>query len=220
MAYRLAPVRWASLRDAPPVCVDCVFWQARSGRRVDKERWAERMEDDWGAWGTLYHAEANRLLGFVQYGPSGRFPRASELPAGPPSPDAVLVTCAYLVDASSPWVLQSLFLAAIGEARDRGVKAIETFGYRYPDGETSYERVLVHRTIFPADFLADFGFVAVRWEGGCLPGPARPRRPAARRGGPDRARVAKGEGGLHAGAGAPAAVTGSACSAAASRRAL
>ena len=57
-------------------------------------------------------------------------------------------------------MLQSLFLAAIGEARDRGVKAIETFGYRYPEGETSYERVLVHRTVFPADFLADFGFVA------------------------------------------------------------
>jgi hypothetical protein len=62
-------------------------------------------------------------------------------------------------------VLQSLFLAAIGDARDRGVKAIETFGFRYPEGETSYERVLVHRTVFPADFLADFGFTALRWQG-------------------------------------------------------
>jgi hypothetical protein len=165
MAYRLSPVTRASLGDAPPVCVDCVFWQSRGGRTVDKERWAERVEDEWGAWGTLYHAEGDRLLGFVQYGPAGRFPRAVDLPGGPPSPDAVLVTCAYLVDASSPWVLQSLFLAAIGEARDRGVKAIETFGYRYPDGETSYERVLVHRTVFPSDFLADFGFLPVRWAG-------------------------------------------------------
>ena len=165
MAYRLSPVTRASLRDAPPVCVDCVFWQSRSGRPAAKERWAERIEDDWGAWGTLYQAEGDRLLGFVQYGPAGRFPRASDLPAGPPSPDSVLVTCAYLVDVSSPWVLQSLFLAAIGEARDRGVKAIETFGYRYPEGETSYARVLVHRTVFPADFLADFGFVALRWAG-------------------------------------------------------
>jgi hypothetical protein len=81
----------------------------------------------------------------------------------------VLVTCAYLVDPSSPWVLQSLFLAAIGEARDRGLKAIETFGYRYPDGATSYERVLVHRTVFPADFLGDFGFRPIRWQGNvCL----------------------------------------------------
>jgi hypothetical protein len=62
-------------------------------------------------------------------------------------------------------VLQSLFLAAIGEARDRGVKAIETFGYRYPEGTSSYERFLVHRTVFPSDFLADFGFVALRWDG-------------------------------------------------------
>ena len=62
-------------------------------------------------------------------------------------------------------MIQSLFLAVIGEARDRGVKAIETFGYRYAEGETRYERFLVHRTIFPADFLADFGFYPVRWEG-------------------------------------------------------
>jgi hypothetical protein len=62
-------------------------------------------------------------------------------------------------------VLQSLFLSVIGEARDRGVKAIETFGYRYPEGESAYERFVVHRTIFPADFLADFGFYPVRWEG-------------------------------------------------------
>jgi hypothetical protein len=165
MAYRLTPVTRASLEGAPPVCVGCVFWQSRRGRPVAKERWAERMEDDWGAWGTLYHAEGDRLLGFVQYGPSGQFPRAADLPAGPPSPDTVLVTCAYLVDRSTPWVLQSLFLAAIGEARDRGVKAIETFGYRYPEGETSYERFLVHRTVFPSDFLADFGFRALRWEG-------------------------------------------------------
>ena len=32
MAYRLSPVTRASLRDAPPVCVDCVFWQSRGGR--------------------------------------------------------------------------------------------------------------------------------------------------------------------------------------------
>jgi hypothetical protein len=61
--------------------------------------------------------------------------------------------------------MQSLFLSVIGEARDRGVKAIETFGYRYPEGESAYERFLVHRTIFPSDFLSDFGFYPVRWEG-------------------------------------------------------
>jgi hypothetical protein len=165
MAYRLEPVTEATIGNAPPVCVGCVFWQSRGHRVAAKERWAERIEEDWGAWGTLYRGDGDRLLGFIQYGPAGHFPRAAELPAGPPSGDAVLVTCAYLVDMRAPWVLQSLFLSVIGEARDRGVKAIETFGYRYPEGENVYERFVVHRTIFPADFLADFGFYPVRWEG-------------------------------------------------------
>ncbi len=77
----------------------------------------------------------------------------------------MLVTCAYLVDESSPWVLQSLFLAAIGEARDRGATAIEAFAYRYPEGESAYERFRVHKTVFPADFLGDFGFRVVRFAG-------------------------------------------------------
>jgi hypothetical protein len=165
MAYRLHPVTSVSISQAPPPCVDCVFWQSRAGRSAAKGKWAERVEDDYGAWGTLYFGDGDRLLGFVQFAPSGHFPRAFELPAGPPSADAVLISCVYLVDLTTPWVMQSLFLTAIGEARDRGVKAIETFGYRYPEGETPYERFLVHRTIFPTDFLADFGFFPVRWEG-------------------------------------------------------
>ena len=125
----------------------------------------ERAEDEWGAWGTLYRDDDGRLLGSIQYGPASLFPRAAELPAGPPSDDAVLVTCAYLVSTAMPWVEQSLFLAAIGEARDKGARALEAFAYRYPEGETTYERFLVHRTVFPRDFLADFGFVTVRVQG-------------------------------------------------------
>jgi hypothetical protein len=165
MAYRLQPVTGATVVQAPPVCAGCVFWQSRGNRPVTKARWAERIESDWGPWGTIYYDDGDRLTGFVQYGPSGHFPRAFELPGGPPSDDAVLITCAYLVDLSAPWVLQSLFLTVIAEARDKGVKAIETFGYRYADGESSYERFLVHRTVFPSDFLADFGFYPVRWDG-------------------------------------------------------
>jgi hypothetical protein len=165
MPYRLHPVTAVSIAHAPPPCVDCVFWQSRGHRLAAKEKWADRIEDDWGAWGTLYFGDEDRVLGFIQYGPAGHFPRAGELPAGPPSEDAVLITCVYLVDPNSPWVMQSLFLAAIGEARDQGAKAVESFGYRYPEGTSAYERFLVHRTIFPSDFLADFGFYPLRWDG-------------------------------------------------------
>jgi hypothetical protein len=151
-----------TLEHGPRVCHDCVWWQSRGFRAADKERWAERAEEQWGSWGTIYRDDDGRPLGQIQYGPAGLFPRAAQLPAGPPSDDAVLVTCAYLVGDAAPWVLQSLFLAAIGEARDRKAGALETFAYRYAEGETPYERFRVHRTVFPRDFLADFGFRTVR----------------------------------------------------------
>jgi hypothetical protein len=162
---RVAGLTGATLRTAPAVCHECVWWQSRSGRGANKARWIEKVEEEWGAWGTVYYDADGRVLGSMQYGPAGAFPRAGELPAGPPSDDAVLVTCAYLVDPSSPWVMQSLFLAAIGDAKDKGARALETFGYRYPEGESIVERFLVHRTVFPRDFLSDFGFLTVRASG-------------------------------------------------------
>jgi hypothetical protein len=125
----------------------------------------DKAEAEWGEWGTVYYDDDGRVLGSMQYGPAALFPRAADLPAGPPSDDAVLVTCAYLVGGAAVFVEQSLFLAAIGEARDKGARALEAFAYRYPAGQSTYERFLVHRTVFPRDFLADFGFQTLRAQG-------------------------------------------------------
>ena len=162
---RIAGLTGATLETTPAVCHDCVWWQSRAGRRMEKRRWIQGTEEEWGAWGTVYYDDDGRMLGSMQFGPAGLFPRAAELPAGPPSDDAVLVTCAYLTDSSKPWVMQSLFLTAIGEARERGARALEAFAYRYADGAPAYDRFLVHRTIFPRDFLTDFGFNTMRTQG-------------------------------------------------------
>ena len=154
-----------TLETAPTVCHECIWWQTRGRRTTDKGKWMEKVELDFGAWGTVYYDADGRVLGSMQYGPSQAFPRAAELPGGPPSDGSILVTCAYLTEPSSPWVLQSLFLAAIGEARDRGARGLEAFSYRYPEGESAYERFRVHKTVFPQDFLADFGFEVVRTSG-------------------------------------------------------
>ena len=162
VSTRVAGLTGATLQEAPDVCHELrlVAVAERSQRRQAPLDRAGR-----GGLGRLGRGLPRRrrtVLGSMQYGPAEFFPRAWELPAGPPSDDAVLVTCAYLVDRASPWVMQSLFLAAIGDARDKGAGALETFAYRYPEGETAYERFLVHRTVFPRDFLADFGFLTVR----------------------------------------------------------
>ena len=165
MAPSLSGLTKLTLETAPSVCHDCVWWQTRGHRSVDKDRWMEKVELAIGAFGTVYYDSDGNVLGTMQYGPADLFPRAQELPGGPASDDAMLVTCAYLVAESSPWVLQSLFLAAIGESRDRGARALEAFSYRYAEGESSYERFRVHKTVFPQDFLADFGFQVVRAAG-------------------------------------------------------
>jgi hypothetical protein len=165
MPPRISGLTKLTLETAPSVCHDCVWWQSRGRRAVEKQRWMERVELEFGAFGTVYYDTDGRVLGSMQYGPAQAFPRAQELPAGPPSDDAILVTCAYLVEQTSRWVLQSLFLAAIGEARDRGARGLEAFSYRYPEGETAYDRFWVHKTVFPEDFLADFGFEVKRSAG-------------------------------------------------------
>jgi hypothetical protein len=162
---RLAGLTKLTLETAPSVCHECVWWQTRGRRELDKERWMERAELDFGPFGTVYYDGDGRVLGSMQYGPASLFPRAWELPAGPPSEDAVLVTCAYLVDSSKPWVMQSLFLTAIGDARDKGARALEAFAYRYGEADGAFERFQVHKTIFPRDFLADLGFMTVRARG-------------------------------------------------------
>ena len=165
MASHIVGLSSGTVRDTAAVCRDCVWWQSRGNKTASKERWIEKVEGDWGEWGTVYYGDDGRVLGSMQYGPAGLFPRAADLPAGPPSDDAVIVTCSYLAGGAAQWVEQSLFLAAIGEARDRGAKALEAFAYRYAEGESTYERFLVHRTVFPRDFLSDFGFQTVRAQG-------------------------------------------------------
>lgn len=154
----------ATMDQAPEVCRTCVWWQSRGNRVADKGAWIDHVEEAFGEWGTVY-VDRGTPLGSMQYGPASHFPRARDLPAGPASPDAVLITCAYLTGGAAEWTEKSLLLAAIGEARDRGMKAIEAFAYRYRPGESVSERFLVHRTVFPRDFLEEFGFVTVRSAG-------------------------------------------------------
>ena len=163
---RLTGLTSLTLETAPSVCHECVWWQSRRLRGApDKARWMSRVEEEYGAFGTVYSGDDGKTLGVIQYGPAPLFPHAWELPGGPPSEDAMLVTCAYLVDSSAPWVMQSLFLAAIGEARDRDFASVEAFAYRYHEGESAQARFREHRTVFPADFLGDFGFRVVRTSG-------------------------------------------------------
>ena len=162
---RVAHLTGATIADAPHCCVNCTWWQERPGARpADKRRWMESVQEGFGPWGKLY-LDGGRLVAFLQYGPATVFARSRDLPAGPASDDAILITCSFLVETGSPWALQSLFLACIGEVRDGGFGAIEAFAYRHEELEEFSARFLRHRTVFPRDFLADFGFRTIHSAG-------------------------------------------------------
>jgi len=80
MTTRLRGLTRVTLDETPIVCHSCVWWQSRTGRRADKDRWIERIEEDFGPWGCLYYDDDGRVLGSMQYGPARLFPRAAELP--------------------------------------------------------------------------------------------------------------------------------------------
>jgi hypothetical protein len=148
----------ASLHDAPVPCRACTWWQWGARPSADKERWAAGVEGRFGAWGMLYR-EGERTVGAVQYGPADAFGYARRLPAGPPSADAVLLTCAWIEPDAGPYVLQSLLLAMIGEARDRGLIAVEAFAAASVPPEARHHMPLSRIA------LEEVGFVAIREAG-------------------------------------------------------
>ena len=76
--------------------------------------------------------------------------------------------------------MQSLFLTAIGDARDKGARAVEAFAYRYGESDSTFERFQVHKTIFPSDFLAGLRLRHGAHAGAGRACAARARRPRHR----------------------------------------
>ena len=85
MPSRVAGLTRGTIATAPAVCRECVWWQSRGNKTASKERWIEKVEEESGEWGTIYYDDDGSVLGSMQYGPAGFFPRAADLPAGPPS---------------------------------------------------------------------------------------------------------------------------------------
>ena len=195
---RVAGLTGATLETAPTVCHECVWWQSRGGR--DGQAALDR--EGRGRVGRVGHGllrRRRRLLGSMQYGPARALPargRAAGRAAVRRRGARHLRVPRRPGDAVGDAVAVSSPRSARRATRAR---ALEAFAYRYPEGETTYERFHVHKTVFPADFLADFGFPGAR-AGPRRAGAARARRPAAGDGGHAREKVlASRQGGVRAG---------------------
>lgn len=163
---RITPLTAATRGELPPPCISCTFWQ--HDRIVTDERrkgaWAEAVQRRHGGFGRVM-TEGSRFRGMVQYGPSGLFPRALALAAGPPGRDAALVTCCYLEGDDPEGACERLLLGALADLKAQGIRAVEAFALRHDEATPSDDRFLGHHTLFDRDLLERLGFAAVRSTG-------------------------------------------------------
>ena len=120
-------------------CRACVFWEldpVRRNRLGDdeardvKESWMSEVLREWGSCGRVALVDGV-AVGYLTYAPPSYVPGAALFPTAPASPDAVLLTTAYVADGYDGAGIGRLLVQ--GMARDlvgrSGIKAVEAFAY-------------------------------------------------------------------------------------------
>jgi GNAT superfamily N-acetyltransferase len=140
-------------------CRTCLFWELDPVRRSrvddpaacasEKDAWLSEVLREWGSCGRVALVD-DQPVGYLVYAPAAFVPGAGAFPTAPVSPDAVLLTTAYVDPAHAGSGLGRMLVQ--GMARDLiqrgGIRAVEAFG------DTRGTRSCV----VPADFLGSVGF--------------------------------------------------------------
>jgi GNAT superfamily N-acetyltransferase len=150
---------------------ECLFWELDPVRRArvpaderaaEKEAWLSEVLREWGSCGRVVLVD-DRPAGYVVYVPPALAPGASALPTAPASPDAVLMTTAYVLPAHRGGGLGRMLVQ--GMARDLiergGIRAVEAFG----DTRDGAGQECPDLCVLPAGFLGGVGFKTQRAHG-------------------------------------------------------
>lgn len=143
-----------------PVCRDCSWWLAGVACPPDTDArlwWERAVEAEAGLFGrALVDGEA--VIGWIQGAPGAFVPRARRLPAGPPSRDAWLLTCAYFYDEEYLGGFQHLLLEMEAALKNRRVRALEAFGLRHSRSTDRFCGYLRELNLFHPEVLEGSGF--------------------------------------------------------------
>jgi GNAT superfamily N-acetyltransferase len=167
---RLTLDRLDALGELGTPCRTCLFWELDPVRRArvdqpgacmeEKDAWLSEVLREWGSCGRVALVD-DRPVGYVIYAPAAFVPGAAGFPTAPVSPDAVLLTTAFVHPAHAGSGLGRMLVQ--GMARDLirrgGIRAVEAFG----------DARGVRPCVLPVDFLGGVGFKTHR------PHPTTPR---------------------------------------------
>jgi hypothetical protein len=161
---RAVDVHVAGRETLAPVCRDCVWWQTARGRRsgADLRRvWEQRVEDEAGFFARAL-LDGDDVIGWMHVAPALLVPRALHLPAGPPSNDAYLLTCAYFYDEEFLIGFQHLLQEIEYALKVRDVPALEAFAVHAAHPDERFRGYLRECNLFNPQVLEGNGFRRVR----------------------------------------------------------
>ena len=169
MSRRIVRLTPDHLDALPDPCRSCLFWELDPVRRArvedprgEKDAWLSTVLREWGSCGRVALVDGEPV-GNLIYAPEAFVPGAASFPTAPVSPDAVLMTTAYVAPRHAGGGLGRMLVQ--GMARDLiergGFKAVEAFGDTRGAG----------RCVVPEEFLGSVGFKTQR---------AHPRHPRMR----------------------------------------
>lgn len=150
-----------------PACSGCAWWLTRSGgvpNPAVRGEWERETERETGLFGRAL-LEDDAVIGWMHVAVARLIPRARCLPAGPPSPDAYLLTCAFFYDERYLYGFQSLLREVEAALKHRKVAALEAFGLRRPRDGDAFRGYLRDLNLFNPDVLEGGGFRRIQEKG-------------------------------------------------------
>ena len=142
MEIKIVNLTDENLKDAPEweeppfSCKYCLWWEfPQECMDLDKEKllqkklkWLKDTNKLFGNCGKILYVEG-KAVGYAQYAPPKFLPRSTEYQAGPPSKDAVLISCLFIPhkEFRGLGLGSQLLQSIIDDLRSRRIKACETF---------------------------------------------------------------------------------------------
>ena len=169
MSRKIVRLTLDHLDALPSPCRSCLFWELDPVRRArvedpcaEKDAWVSEVLREWGSCGRVALVDGEPV-GYLFYAPQTYVPGAASFPTAPVSPDAIVLTTAYVDPAHAGGGLGRMLVQ--GMARDLiergGIRAVEAFG----DTRTNGERHPSGRCMVPVEFLGGVGFKTQRAHG-------------------------------------------------------
>jgi GNAT superfamily N-acetyltransferase len=134
-----------NLREAPEwkvypfSCKYCIWWELpeecidpskeKKEEVIQKKlKWLRDTNRLFGNCGKILYVEG-KAVGYAQYAPPKFLPRSADYQAGPPSKDAVLISCLFIPhkEVRGLGLGNRLLQNIVDDLRERGIKAVETF---------------------------------------------------------------------------------------------